>query len=250
MAEPDAHVEKSKTPVALVTGGAIRVGRAIALRLAEDGYDVALTYNRSKTQAQEVVQAIEQLGRRAAMLEIDLEDTQAVQMLPPRAAEALSRLDLVVNNASGFHRSPIGGVTEQEWDRLFSVNARAPFFIAQAAIPYLKYENPCIVNILDTSTRRPWPGYLPYVASKAALESITIGLARALAPKIRVNGVAPGPIVAPADYSEQAKKRAADATLLKRWGSPEDVARTVSFLARSDYVTGVVVPVDGGRGVA
>lgn len=250
MADPDTHVEKSGTPVALVTGGAVRVGRSIALRLAGDGYDVAVTYKCSSQEAKDLVETIEGMGRRAAMLEIDLEDTAALQMLPPRVAEQLSRLDVVVNNASGFHRSPLGGVTVEEWDALFAVNARAPFLIAQAAVPYLKYEDPCIVNILDTSTRRPWSGYLPYVASKAALESLTVGLARALAPKIRVNGVAPGPIVAPADYSEESKERAAKATLLKRWGSPEDVARAVSFLTRSDYVTGVVVPVDGGRGVA
>lgn len=250
MADPDAHVEKSDTRVALVTGGAVRVGRAIALRLARDGFDIVVTYRNSQEEAKGLVAEVEALGRRGAMLEVDLEDPDAVAMLPPRAAEALSRLDVVVNSASGFHRSPVGGVTVEEWDRLFAVNARAPFMIAQAAVAYLKYEDPCIVNIVDTSTTRPWSGYLPYCASKAALESVTVGLARALAPRVRVNGVAPGPILPPADYSEEQKERAQSATLLGRWGEPEDVARAVSFLVASPYVTGVVVPVDGGRAVA
>ncbi len=250
MADPDAHVDKSPTRVALVTGGAVRVGRAIALQLARDGFDVVVTYRRSDEEAKRLLAEIEDLGRRGAMLAVDLEDPDAVAMLPARAAEVLSRLDVVVNNASGFHRSPVGGVTVEEWDRLFAVNARAPFMIAQSAVPYLKYDDPCIVNILDTSTTRPWPGYLPYCASKAALESVTLGLARAFAPRVRVNGVAPGPILAPADYSKEQKERAQAATLLKRWGDPQDVARAVSFLVASPYVTGAVVPVDGGRGVA
>jgi pteridine reductase len=250
MTDPDAHVEKSPQRVALVTGGAVRVGRAIALRLARDGLDVVVTYNRSRDQAMGVVDEIVSLGRRAAALEVDLEDPDAVAMLPARAAEEMSRLDVVVNNASGFHPSPVGGVSVEEWDRLFAVNTRAPFMVTQAALGYLKYENPSVVNILDTSTLRPWPGYLPYIASKAALESLTVGLARALAPKVRVNAVAPGPIIPPDDYTEDQKKRAADATLLKRWGSPEDVAEAVSYLVASSYVTGVVLPVDGGRRVA
>lgn len=247
---PDPHVEKSQTRVALVTGGAVRVGRSIALRLARDGFDVAITYRRSGQQAQKLMGELEALGRRGAMLEVDLEDADAVAMVPARAAEALSRLDVVINNASGFHPSPLGGVTVEEWDRLFAVNTRAPFMIAQAAVPYLKYADPCIVNILDTSTERPWPGYLPYIASKGALETLTLGLARALAPKVRVNGVAPGPIVPPADYSDAQKDRAARATLLGRWGEPNDVAGAVSYLVGSPYVTGVVLPVDGGRHVA
>ena len=250
MSQPDPHVEKSPRRVALVTGGAVRVGRATALRLARDGLDVAITYRHSRQEAESVVKQIEDIGVRGAMIEVDLEDPDQVAMLPARAAERLSRLDVVVNNASGFHASPLGGVTVEEWDRLFAVNTRAPFMIAQAALGFLKYEDPCIVNILDTSTLRPWPAFLPYCASKAALESLTSGLARALAPKVRVNGVAPGPIVPPEDYSKEQKERAANATLLKRWGDPEDVAATVSYLVGSSYVTGVVIPVDGGRRVA
>lgn len=246
----DAHHEKGDRPVALVTGGAIRVGRAIALRLAEAGHDVAITYNTSRGPADETVGAIEAKGVRGVALQCDLSDMQAASALPARVAEALTRLDVVVNNASVFFRTPVGGVVEEEWDDLFTLNAKAPFFVSQAAVPFLKYDDPCIVNLIDVSAERAYPGYIPYCASKAALKAMTEGLAKALAPKVRVNGVAPGPVLPPEDYDEAALKRASDATLLKRWGSPEDVAEAVTFLVTNRYLTGVVVPVDGGRRVA
>lgn len=249
--DPDAHHEKSSRRVALVTGGAIRVGRAIALALAEAGLDVAITYRGSKEEAAATVQDLEARGAKAVALHADLDDMSVVQNLPARVAEHMSRLDVLVNNASVFYRTPLGGVVEDEWDDLMHVNAKAPFFLAQAAVPYLKYDDPCIVNMLDVSVERPFPGFLPYVASKAALHALTLGLAKALAPQVRVNGIAPGPVVPPEDYAQAQQERAAETTLLGRWGSAEDVAAAARFLVTaSDYVTGVVLPVDGGRRIA
>lgn len=247
--QPDAQHGTTERRVALVTGGAIRVGRAIALRLAGMGLDIAITYRGSKDEAQATVKDIEAQGVRAVALQADLADMDEAAAVPARVAEALSRLDVVVNSASIFFRTPVGGVTEEEWDDLFAINAKGPFFLAQAAVPYLKYDDPCIVNILDTSVSRPFPGYVPYTASKAALDSVTIGLARALAPRVRVNAVAPGPVLPPEEYGEEELRRASDTTLLKRWGTPEDVADAVAYLVAADYVTGVVLPVDGGRAV-
>lgn len=234
--------------VALVTGGAIRVGKAIAMRLAQDGFDVAITYRTHDAEAVEVVAAMEALGVRAAALAVDLADADAASALPARVADVMGRLDVVVSSASGFYRTPVGGVAESEWDDLFAVNVKGPFFLAQAAVPYLKHEGAVIINITDTSVRRPFPGFIPYGASKAALDAVTIGLARALAPRVRVNAVAPGPVLPPEEYDEAANERAAATTLLQRWGSPEDVAAAVSFLVSSPYLTGVILPVDGGRG--
>jgi pteridine reductase len=246
----DTHHEKSTRPVALVTGGAIRVGKAIALQLAASGHDVAITYHGSAKEADTTVSELTALGVHAEGFQIDFNDMAATQALPARVAERMSRLDVLVNSASVFYRTPVGGVVEEEWDDLFMLNAKAPFFLTQAAVPYLKYEDPCIINILDVSTERPFPGYVPYVASKAALQAVTLGLSKALAPKVRVNAVAPGPVLPPDDYDEEEKERTARTTLLGRWGSPEDVAAAVAFLVSNRYLTGVVLPVDGGRRLA
>ena len=250
VAEPDPHHIKTKRPVALVTGAAVRIGRAIALRLAKSGYDVAVHYHGHANEAQATVKEILATGAFAASLQADLRDLAAVSMLPARVSEALSRLDVVVNSASVFGRNPVGGVLDEDWNEQFALNAKAPFFLAQAAVPYLKYGDPSIINILDTSTARPFPSFIPYTASKGALETVTIGLARALAPRIRVNAVAPGPILAPPHYTDVDKARASDATLLKRWGEPHDVAEAVAYLAGAKYVTGAILRVDGGRFVA
>lgn len=247
---PDAHHEKGERPVALVTGGAIRVGRSIALRLAAAGHDVAITYRSSADEAERTVAELKAKGARAAAFQIDFNDVAATMRLPAQVAEAMDRLDVLVNNASVFYRTPVGGVVEEEWDGLFALNVKAPFFLSQAAVPYLKYEDPNIVNLIDVSAQRPFPGYVPYCASKAALQAVTLGLAKSLAPRVRVNGVAPGPVMPPEDYDEAKRKKAADATLLKRWGSAEDVAEAVAFLVENRYLTGVVLPVDGGRHVA
>lgn len=248
--DPDAQHEKSGRRVALVTGGAVRVGRAIALRLAASGFDVAITYHSSRDQADQTISEIESHGVRGAALQADLTDMQTAAALPAQVAERMSRLDVLVNSASVFFRTPLGGVVPDEWDDLFAMNVKQPFFVSQAAIPYLKYADQCIINILDVSAQRPFPGYIPYSAAKAALQTVTTGLAKALAPKVRVNAVAPGPVLPPDDYDAAQRDKAAATTLLKRWGAPEDVAAAVLFLVTNPYLTGVVLPVDGGRAVA
>ncbi|MBW3582524.1 MAG: SDR family oxidoreductase [Euryarchaeota archaeon] len=237
--------------VALVTGGAIRVGRSIALALADAGYDIAITYRTSGEEAERTVEDLRARGAEAIETKVDFTDLGATRALPTEVVRRLGRLDLLVNSASVFHRSPLGSVTPADWDDLFTLNAKAPFFLTQSAVPHLESgTDPSVVNLLDVSTHRPWPSYLPYCASKAALEALTVGLAKALAPRIRVNGVAPGPVLPPDDYDDAEKERAAKATLLERWGGPEDVARAVVHLAAATYTTGAVLPVDGGRHVA
>lgn len=249
-AAPAASDDASRR-VALVTGGAIRVGRAIALGLARAGLDVAITYRTSDKEAQATVADLRAEGVRAEAYGVDFADLTATADLPDKVVADLGRLDVLVNSASVFDRTPFGEVTPVAWDRQFALNAKAPFFLTQAAAPRMaEGEDPCVVNLLDTSAEAPYGAYLPYGASKGALASLTRGLAKVLAPGIRVNGVAPGPVLPPEDYSKTQRDRAAEATIMGRWGEPEDVAQAVAYLVHARYVTGTIIPVDGGRHLA
>lgn len=230
---------------ALVTGGAARVGRAIALALGGAGYDVAIHYGSSSGAAAEVEAAVREQGGRAATLQADLSEGGEAERLVKRAAHELGGLDLLVNNAAIFPHGRPEEVTVGEWDRVFALNARAPFFCCRAAAG-LMTPGGSIVNIADSGVEEGWPGYAPYLASKAALVSLTRSLARAWAPRIRVNAVAPGPVLLPESYGEAEHAEAAERTLLKRVGRPEDVANAVLYLDRAPYVTGEVLYVDGG----
>lgn len=239
-------------PVALVTGGARRVGRAIVLELARAGYDVAIHWRSSRADAAATARDAEAAGARAWLLRADLGIVDEIEGLFALVEGSIGRLDLLVGNASSFYATPLGRVTEEQWDELFASNLKAPFFCAQLAAPLLAAGGRGqIVHVLDAAVARPFPSYLPYSAAKAGLENLTVGLARALAPRVRVNGVAPGPVAPAAGSSAAQRRRAAEATLLRREGSADDVARTVAFLATGpDYLTGAIVPVDGGRSIA
>ena len=234
---------------ALVTGGAVRVGRAIALALGKAGWRVAIHYRGSERAAAGVLRELEEVGHGGVCLQADLSDPVAVQALVPEAASRLGGLDLLVNNAAIFPRHDPLSVSPEDWDRLFDVNLRAPFFCArEAAKLMLAGDGGSIVNIIDTGADEAWPGYVPYVATKAGLASVTRGLARAFGPKVRVNGVAPGPVLLPVgEDSEAYRRRAADRTVLERLGAPEDVADAVLYLADARYVTGEIIRVDGGQ---
>ncbi|MSR46736.1 MAG: SDR family oxidoreductase [Planctomycetes bacterium] len=238
--------------MALVTGGARRVGRAIVLALAKAGFRVVVHYRESREDAAITVRDVEAAGGKALALRADLLRMTEIEGLFGSVAEACGRLDLLVNSASAFYATPLGSVLEPQWDELVGTNLKAPFFCAQLAAPLLVASGRGqIVNVLDTAATRPFPAYLPYSVAKAGLLALTHGLARALAPKVRVNAVAPGPVLLPEEFDEAQRRRAVDATLLKRAGTPEDVARTVVFLATGpDYLTGAVIPVDGGRSIA
>ena len=238
-------------PVALVTGAARRIGAAIARRLHAAGYDLALHHLHSGAEMQALAAELE--GARAGsvhVLQADLRQFDRVPELVAATVGHYGRLDALVNNASNFHPTPLGTVTPAQWDELFAVNARAPFFLAQAAAPHLRVSAGAIVNLADVYAGRPLPRHAPYSAAKAALVSLTRALALELAPQVRVNAVAPGAILWPEQEPDPGAQQAIlQATALGRAGTPEDIAAAVAWLLSADaaYVTGQVLHVDGGR---
>jgi len=234
---------------ALVTGGAVRVGRAISLSLAGAGYRVGIHHHTSAREAAETAARIRERGGRSATVGGDLSDPAEAERIVDEAADALGGLDLLVNNAAVFPRERPGEVTPESWDRVFAVNARGPFFVSRRARERMGGEG-SIVQIADVAAFEGWPSYAPYAAAKAALVSLTRSLALAWAPEVRVNAVAPGPVLLPDDSSPEERRRAARSTALGRIGDPADVARAVLYLDRSPFVTGEVLRVDGGEHLA
>jgi pteridine reductase len=247
MTEKDAKPgETLQGRVALVTGAAKRIGRAVALRLAEEGAEVVVHYRGSKEEAAEAVAEITKLGRRAMAIQADLSDVSQIKRLISEAGKNFGRLDILVNSAANFLPASIVSTTEQVWDASLGTNLKAPFFCAQAAAPWLKRSRGVIVNFADVGGLLAWPGYIPHCVSKAGVIMLTRCLAKELAPEVRVNAIAPGTITMPGDppeWEEDFIKRAP----LRRSGKPSDVAETVVFLARSEFITGQVIVVDGGR---
>ena len=233
--------------VALVTGGARRVGKAIALALAERGADVVVHYNSGQSEAEQTAAELRALGVRVATIQADLSDPIAAQRLPRLAHDALGSLAIVVNSAAMMLRTPVGEVSPAQWDAMFDLNLRAPFFIAQAAAPLLRERQGVIVNIADLAAYETWPAYVPHAISKAGVVQMTRGLARALAPQVRVNAVAPGAVLLPEDWNSQSAERLTATTPLARLGTAADVAQAVVYLCEASYVTGEVIIVDGGR---
>ncbi|HXE82409.1 MAG TPA: SDR family oxidoreductase [Gemmatimonadales bacterium] len=233
---------------ALVTGAGRRVGQAIAVALAQAGCDVAVHYHGSAEGAQETARAVEQAGRRAKLLQADLSDAAAARKLPDQAAAAFKRLDVVVNSAAVMVREPVEEVTPESWDATLDLNLRAMFFVSQGAIAHLRRAKGKIVNIADLAGLEPWPAYVTHCVSKAGVIMLTKALARALAPDIAVNAIAPGAVLLPDEWDEQSRQHIEATTPLARLGSPADVVAAVQFLlAGTDYVTGTILVVDGGR---
>ena len=235
----------------LITGGAVRIGRAITLELALKGAVVYCHYNKSEQEAKKLKEDIKQQGGSIHLLQADLSDVSCAEKLVDRVVERGKRLDALVNNAAIFFKTPLGMITEDQWDRLFTLNLKASFFCAQRAGQYmLEHDGGKIINIGDPSAESPWPSFIPYALTKAGIVSMTKGLAKAMAPKVQVNCINPGPVMIPDYYSSEERKRAVESTLLKREGSAEDIAVAVRFLLEgSDYITGAVLNVDGGRSV-
>jgi len=235
--------------VALVTGAARRLGRAIALGLAGRGAKLIVHYGRSREDAEAVAAEIEGLGNSAATLRANLNDLQEVQNLVQEAPRAFGPIDILINSASVFHRTPLGSVTPEQWNELLDTNLRAPFFLAQAFGTVMKARGGGkIINLGDATMPYAVADFTPYAASKAGLEAITRGLARALAPEVQVNAILPGPVL-PAQGGEADQwDKAIGQTVLKRPGAPEDIVEAVLFLLeKGDFLTGVFLPVDGGR---
>jgi NAD(P)-dependent dehydrogenase (short-subunit alcohol dehydrogenase family) len=234
--------------VALVTGGARRLGRAFSLGLARAGADIVINSHRSAEDAEATAAEIVALGRRAITVRADVASKADLTRLVRATADTFGRLDVLVNNASTFESTPLLGIEEEEWDRVMGVNLKGPFLLAQAAQPLLRRDGGgVIVNIADLSGLQPWPSYAHHSISKAGLIHLTRILARALGPEVRANCIAPGTVLPPEDYTEAQLRRTRDRTVLHRIGSPDDVVRALLFLVESDYVTGEVVVVDGGR---
>ena len=237
-----------KGRAALVTGAGIRVGRAIALALAEAGADVAVHYFTSARPAEDACDGIRALGRHAVSVRGDLADTAACEATVAAAVEAFGGLDLLVHSAATFHRASVAETTPEIWDSAMAVSARAGFFLARAAQPHLKPRRGRIVFVSDFLAVRPAPGYVAHGASKAAVEGLVRGLAVELAPEISVNGVSPGTVLVPEGTSPEEAARWAKAVPAKRNGEPDDVAKTVLFLcAGPSFMTGQILRVDGGK---
>ncbi len=232
--------------VALVTGAAKRIGRAVAVRLATEGADVVIHYYRSKPEADGAVAEIEKLGRKAVALQADLCSLVDIKHLFQQTAEQFGRLDILVNSAANFLPAHLADTTEKMWDTAVDTNLKAPFFCAQAAAPLLKQSHGVIINFADIGGILPWPGYIPHCASKAGVIMLTKCLAKALAPEVRVNAVAPGTITMSGDPSEWEADFIRRAPL-HRAGTTEDVADAVSFLIHSKFLTGQTLVLDGGR---
>jgi pteridine reductase len=238
-------------PAALVTGGARRIGREIVSALAAEGFAVAIHARTSGAEAHRLARAIRRRGGRAEVLLADLADPDACQRLVPDTLSAFGRLDVLVNNAAVFERTSPLEPDAGAFDRHFEVNARAVYLLCAAAGRHMSRRGGSIVNLACASAESPWTGWLPYSASKAAVVNLTKGFAKALAPRVRVNAVAPGPVLAPKGSSDRANRAALARTVLGRWGDPKDVARAVVFLVRdAPFTTGAVIPVDGGRHLA
>ena len=236
-------------PVALVTGGGVRVGRAIALSLAEGGHDLLIGYNKSPARASEVETAARRLGRRAVAIRADLSRERDAVTLARAADEHFGRLDLLVNSAANFVANDLLAVTAEEWDEVMAVNLRAPFLLMRETAELLRASRGAIVNIVDLSALQPWTSHPHHSVSKAGLLHLTRVMARRLAPEVRVNAVAPGFVLPPESFGEDEIERTRRRVPMGRVGSAEDVANVVKFLARADYVTGQVVGVDGGLGL-
>jgi pteridine reductase len=235
--------------VALVTGGGTRVGRVIALALGKAGMRVAVHYARSERGAREVAEQIVGFGSDARTLPGDLTDPATGPRLVEHTAKVFGSLDVLVNSAAVMLRTPVGEVLVEDWDAMFALNLRAPFFLSQAAARVMGERGGVIVNIADLAAFETWKGYIPHAITKAGIVQMTRGLAHALAPKIRVNAVAPGSVLLPECWTQEQADRLISTTPLKRLGSAEDVAQAVMYLICADYVTGETIIVDGGRHV-
>jgi pteridine reductase len=235
---------------ALVTGGARRIGAAIVRRLHAAGAAVLIHYRDSEADAARLAAELNALRpKSAARVKADLLAPIAPRALVAAASDAFGRLDLLVNNASSFFPVPLGAIEASHWEELVGSNLRAPLFIAQAAAAELARREGAIVNIVDIHAERPLKGYPLYSVAKAGLAALTRSLALELAPKVRVNGVAPGAIAWPEDgqFAPAERERIVATTPLARIGSPEDIAQAVHFLASAPFITGQIIAVDGGR---
>ncbi len=235
--------------VALITGAAKRVGRAIALRLAEEGFDVAFTFLKSSGEAMSLVDEVQKRGRKCLAIQADLMDPAlGVEMVRTQLKGFSSRLDVLVNNASVYEPSALNQTDVGHMRRFWAIHVETPMLLCKAFALQLRAARGHVVNMLDLLAERPWPEYLSYCTSKAGLWNLTLGLARELAPEVTVNGIAPGVVEWAKDMPENEREKYLKRVPLGRAGTPQDVAEAVNFLCGAgSYVTGQVIRLDGGR---
>lgn len=242
-------------PVALITGGAQRIGAAIVSKLHQAGYNTVIHYRHSRDQADALAATLNNRRTGSAItVSADLDDIAAIQQLANQAVQAWGHIDALINSASGFFPTPVGSINEQQWDELVGSNMKAPLFLSQALAPFLAKQQGAIVNIADIYAERPLPGHTVYCMAKAGNAMLTKSLARELAPQVRVNGIAPGAILWP-DHGgatdSLSQQKLLEKVPLARTGQAQDIADTVLFLLRdAPYITGQIIAVDGGRSVA
>jgi 3-oxoacyl-[acyl-carrier protein] reductase/pteridine reductase len=233
---------------ALVTGGARRIGRAIALQLAAAGANVAITYRESQPEAEQTVRELASIGVDAFAVRTGLTDAESIRQSVAAVIEEFGQLDILVNNAGIFEAAALEEITPEQWDRMFSTNTRAPFLMAQAAYPHLRATSGRIINIGSLGGSHPWATHAHYCTSKAALHMLSQTMAKAWAPEVSVNCVAPGMIVQ--GEIDPVYARFAEKTPMRRNGTPEDVAAAVLFFATGPhFITGQLLAVDGGLGL-
>lgn len=240
--------------IVLVTGAGRRVGRAIAEALSHEGTRTAIHYNDSRTGADELRAEIRARGGDAEVFQADLLDVAACERLVGVVVQRFGGLDVLVNSAAVMLRTPFGEVSAEEWDSMFALNLRAPFFLSQAAAramgwggPEPKQRDGAIINIADLAAYESWIGYVPHGISKAGIVRMTKSLAKVLGPRIRVNAVAPGAVLLPEGFSEAEAAHLAETAPLRRLGDPRDVSDAVLYLLKAEFVTGETLIVDGGR---
>lgn len=238
--------------VVLITGGARRVGAASARVLHAAGAQLMIHYRSSATEARALQDELNALrADSVALIQADLHDTHGLPALVSQTVATFGGLDVLLNNASSFYPTLVGSITEKDWADLMGSNLKAPMFLSQAAAPELKKRRGCIINITDIHAERPMKSYVVYSVAKAGLVGLTKSLARELAPEVRVNGIAPGPVMWPdgdSNFDEVSRQRIISHTMLKRAGDPHDIALAVRFFAMdTHYVTGQILAVDGGR---
>jgi NAD(P)-dependent dehydrogenase (short-subunit alcohol dehydrogenase family) len=238
--------------VALVTGGAHRLGRAIALALAARGARVLITYRTAHREARSTLSDLQASGARAEAFRLDVANAREVHRVFARIARTVGRLDILVNNAAVFQRTPFARLTERAWDAHLDTNLKGAFLCALSASRLMRRRGAGkIINIADWAGERPYRDYLPYCVSKAGVIALTKSLAKELAPAIQVVAVAPGPILPPPEFTPSQRRRVTQRVPLKRWGSPQDIANAVVFaIEGTDFMTGSTMFVDGGQLIA
>ena len=248
----NANRKSLEDKVALITGGARRIGDCIARTLHHEGMKLVIHYHKSAEAARELQAELHHHRPDSVLLVgTDLLDPAKLEKLVSQATAEFGQLDVLVNNASSFYPTPVGQTTDEQWDDLIGVNLKAPYFLSQAAAGPLTVSGGCIINLVDIYAERPLKNHPVYNVTKAGLIGLTRALARELGPEVRVNAVAPGAILWPdGDVDEIAQQRLISRTPLKRTGNPTDIAQTVLFLVRdAEFLTGQIVNVDGGRSI-